>query len=230
MKCQQLVEMASATIDGRLPDAESQELRRHIKYCPECALYLHQLEKQRAALRSLARPLPPADLTTRLRVVASRHLAELDRRAEYCNTFTRWLNSWWMWGDNLIRPRALPAACGVLAALFLFGLMAPVFATHASIHDDVPTVLFTEASLARTFISFGQIPEDIVVDVYVDGSGRLIDYAVPSGQDWQNDPSLRRCIESVLLCTQFIPATMFGQPAAGRVRVTVRGNSVDVQG
>lgn len=222
--------MASATMDGRLPEADFQELRRHVKYCQECSLYLCQLERQRTALRSLPRPVPPPELTTRLQVVASRHLSELDRRGEFCNAFTRWLDGLRMWSENLMRPFALPAAGGVLAAFVLFGLMAPVFSIQASVHDDVPTILFTEASLAQAFISFGQIREDIVVDVYVDGSGRLIDYAVPPGQDWQNDPGLRRCIESVLLCTQFIPATMFGQPAAGRVRVTVRGNSVDVQG
>jgi len=74
------------------------------------------------------------------------------------------------------------------------------------------------------------VNHDIVVDVLVDGEGQLLDYTVPLGQNWQFDPTIRRCVENALICYQFEPATMFGQPRSGRVRITLRRNQVEVKG
>ena len=92
-------------------------------------------------------------------------------------------------------------------------------------------MLTTQASLAHSR-SYGSISEEIVVDVYVDGNGRMLDYTVPAGQVWQNDPETRRCIENWLLCSQFTPATWFGRPTYGRVRISVSGSvsKLDVEG
>ena len=66
--------------------------------------------------------------------------------------------------------------------------------------------------------------------VVVDGHGRMLDYSAPSGQVWQFDLVMRRCVENTLLCTQFTPATTFGVPKSGRLRITLRGNQVEVKG
>jgi hypothetical protein len=60
----------------------------------------------------------------------------------------------------------------------------------------------------------------------------MLTYTVPEGQVWQDDPETRRCIENILICTKFTPATKFGQPASGVVRISVGGggSQLDVQG
>ncbi len=133
-----------------------------------------------------------------------------------------------------MRPVALPAAGGLVAAMLLFSMIAPVFTVRASsLGDefDIPTVLSTQAGLAHSRGANNTLNQDVVVDVFVDGNGRMIDYTVPAGQVWQNDPKARRCIENWLILTKFTPATKFGQPASGMVRIYVSGGSeLDVQG
>jgi hypothetical protein len=130
-----------------------------------------------------------------------------------------------------MRPLAVPAVGGFLSAVFLFAMVVPIYGVRASSVDpDVPTVLSTQATLRQSAFSFGVVNHDIVVDVLVDGEGQLLDYTVPLGQEWQFDPTIRRCVENALICYQFEPATMFGQPRSGRVRITLRRNQVEVKG
>ncbi len=47
-------------------------LKRHLNICRECALESERYSELRRKLQSLPKGMPPADLTTRLRVVASK--------------------------------------------------------------------------------------------------------------------------------------------------------------
>jgi len=69
-----------------------------------------------------------------------------------------------------------------------------------------------------------------MVDVLVDGEGRMLDYSILDGQQWTLDAAARRSIENTLLLTRFTPATMFGQPASGKLRISLRRSHVDVIG
>ena len=90
-------------------------------------------------------------------------------------------------------------------------------------------MLSTRAAL-KSSISFGLSDDDVVVDVLVDGQGRLLDYSIPVDMTPGITKELRKSIENTLLCTQFTPATMFGLPKAGKLRITLRRNQVDVAG
>jgi hypothetical protein len=168
-------------------------------------------------------------LATKLKVVASQQQALRQRSATVSSSVRHWSDLAHLWLNNLMRPVALPFAGGLLSAFFMFSMMAPMYSGHDRIVEDVPTSLTTTAGLKRLPVAFG-IDRDIVVEVYIDGEGRLLDYAVPAGQIWQLDPELKRCVENTLLCTQFEPATMFGLPKSGRMRITLCRNQVDVQG
>ncbi len=217
-------------MDGRTAREELADLREHIDGCPDCALHAHQLRSLKTALQSVPSPREPSRLTTRLRVIASKEAARNRRNSDLRATTGYWRDVVRIWISNLMRPFALPAAGGLASAVLLFSMIAPVFGVHATIGHDVPTILSTKAALKHSSISYGLLENDVVVDVLVDGNGRMIDYSVPRGQVWQYDPDLRRCIENTLLCTQFTPATSFGQPISGRIRITVRGNQVEVRG
>jgi len=174
------------------------------------------------ALRSLPRRVPPADFTSSLRVVASRErLRALGRNIVFADRFR-------LFFDNLMRPLALPFAGGVFSTVVLFSILMPMYPVHASSTTDVPTGLRTEAALLVT-APIAASPGDVIVDVTIDADGRMIDYKVISG-NVARDETLRRSIEGTLLLTRFVPATAFGQPVEGRMRLSLRTNHIDVKG
>jgi hypothetical protein len=134
-----------------------------------------------AALRSLPRRTPPASLSASLRVMASRERALRVNRRSFSTAFTAWRDRTRLFAHNLMRPLALPAAGGLLSAVTLFGLwLVPTYPLRGNNSFDVPTGLSTEPVLKGT-TALGSTGEEVVVDVKVDGQGRMIDYVVVSG-------------------------------------------------
>jgi hypothetical protein len=185
-------------------------------------------------LRRLPQRLPPAGLTTALRVTAS--------RAREQRSIWAALRQWservqWEIG-NFVGSLALPAAGGVFSAVFLLGLwVIPTYPVHADSSFDVPTMLTpnswtgtaTEAALKTTGPVAGA-GSDVVVDVTIDDRGRIVEYSLVSGPASAQDPDFRRRLENLLLFTEFVPATAFGKPGASRMRLTLLSSSVDVRG
>ena len=172
------------------------------------------------ALRALPRRVPPAALTSSLRVLASR-----EQRRRVYGSGNAYLDRLRLFSHNLMRPLALPFAGGVFSTIVLFSMwLVPMYPVRGSNTTDVPTVLNTAAAVKLT-LPIAASAGDVVVDVTVDGDGRMIDYQIVSG-----DPSLRRGIESVLLATVFTPATSFGQPVEGRIRLLLHSSHIDVKG
>lgn len=230
MKCQIVDRGVSAYLDGMLPEQERREVASHLAACPECRLRARQLAQVRSHVRALPTPEAPPRLATDLRVLASREALRRRRHASLHSLVQHWLEGAVLRINNLMRPLALPFAGGLASAVFLFSMLMPNFPVLAiGDGDDVPTMLSTEATL-KSSLSFAVLDDDVVVDVLIDESGRVIDYAIPAGQSWASDVRLRRSIENTLLCTRFTPATMFGQPATGRTRITLRRSHVEVKG
>ena len=94
------------------------------------------------ALRALPIRMPPAGLTTSLRVIASR---ERQRRAA-SSGFRGLLGRWELFAKNLMRPLALPLAGGVFSAVGLFSLLIPTYPMRVDNRFDVPTMLTTQVS------------------------------------------------------------------------------------
>lgn len=178
----------------------------------------------RRALQSLPAPVPPPDLTTRLRVIGSREAA---RRRAAVRPW-HWLESLFAAVNALLRPVAIPTAGGFLAALLLFAMVAPTLVVRpvtANTVEDTPTVLYTDPTV-RSYLPIACDGHDVVVDLTVDEQGRLLDYAV-SGT---TSPAILKSIQSHLLTMHFNPATSFGQPTNGRVRLWFRSSRIDVKG
>jgi hypothetical protein len=185
---------------------------------------LHQDEALSCALQSLPRRLPPPGLTSSLRVIASREhrrraygrgVAFADRLRLFC--------------DNLMRPLALPFAGGVASTVILFSMwLGPGYTVRASSNVDVPTVLTTEASIRKT-APIAESTADVIVDVTVDGQGRMVEYSIVKGSVAKEE-AMRRRIEGVLLLIEFNPATAFGQPVEGRIRLSLSASHIDVKG
>ncbi len=228
MDCKRVRRALAAYCDDALSHSERHEIRLHLSGCRSCALRSEQFVQVRETLRQLPALRPPERLVTALRILASKERA---RRAGDLPFFIgEWALRTRIWASEMMRPLALPMAGGLLSALVLFGMLAPSFAPrHRPDIADVPTTLSTEA----TFLGMGPFGfggDMVTVDVTVDSSGRLIDYSTPHGQEWVNDPEVRRSVENALLFTRFSPGTTFGKPAFARVRITLRRSEIDVRG
>jgi hypothetical protein len=230
MDCSQDNATLSLLADGRVTDAERREALLHLDACSQCARRYEQLREVRASLRALPAKRVSPMLSLTLRVIASKESA---RRRRYHNVMARcreWADLFMFKMNGLMRPVALPAAGGLLAAVLLFSMVMPNFQGLVRAHaNDVPTILFTGATV-KSSLDFAMGADEITVAVFVDERGRVIDYAFPEGSAQLNTASLRRQLENTLLFTHFQPATSFGQPTAGWVRVSLRRSQIDVQG
>jgi hypothetical protein len=182
------------------------------------------------ALQSLSKKAVPPAVSASLRVMASRESLRQRTRRTFGSAFAAWWERTHLLAHNLMRPLALPAAGGLLSAVALFGMwLVPTYPLRGNNTFDVPTGLSTNPVLrGTTFV--GTAGEDVVVDVTVDELGRMVDYVVINGASILKNDSLRRSLETTLLFAEFDPATNFGRPMNGKIRLVLRSSSVDVKG
>lgn len=212
----------SPYIDGRLPEGQRLRLRAHVRECQACSLRLEQLRQVRGTVRVLPKMVPPAELQVALKVIASRERAR--KTDPVMSPWARFL----VHLNNSMRPLALPFAGGLVSAVMLFSIIAPAYPViNRMTTPDVATVLYTEASL-KSVAPFEFTGEDIIVDVTIDETGRVVDFELP--QSPGQSPAMRQAIANSLLFAQFAPATTFGQPTTGRLRLSFRRSHIDVRG
>jgi hypothetical protein len=230
MDCSLVRSVLSHLVDGHVIEAERREAMAHLEACPQCARQFQQLNEVRTAVRALpARRVPPM-LGMSLRVIASREAARRRRYHGLLAACRAWSDSLLFRLNGLMRPLALPAAGGLASAVLLFSMVMPNFQGLVRAHaNDVPTMLFTGATV-KSSLDFVLEADELPLDVFVDERGRVIDYAFPEGSAHFNTASTRRQLEGSLLFTHFQPATSFGQPTAGWVRVSLRRSQIDVKG
>ena len=230
MDCLQVQWMLSAFLDGRIVESERRALEEHMASCVECTARYAGYGNVQSALR--ATPVRKVDrqLALSLRSLASREAARRRRHVDVRARLRDFAERVVFWANGLMKPLALPAAGGLAASVLLFLAVMTSFRGIISGPQpgDIPTILATEAQLKSTLLDTA--PEEISVEVLVDEQGRVIDYSLPHGLDPATRQELRRVIGSSLLFTQFQPATTFGQPTAGWVKVTFRRTQLDVRG
>jgi len=225
MECASVKRRVSDYVDDAVSTEERSALKRHFNGCRDCALESERYFGLREKLRSLPKPMPPADLTTRLRVVASKV-----RMESLSSPWSRWRDRMELSLRNLMRPLALPAVGGLCSALFLFSTLVPTFKSAFALSEpgDIPTMLSTEPMLKYTApIAFSNA--DAVVDLQLDDQGRIVNFTIVNAAGQQSE-KLRHSIENSLLFTEFWPATTFGRGVAGTIRISFRNSRIDVRG
>jgi hypothetical protein len=182
------------------------------------------------ALRGLPRATAPVGMTTSLRVLASRERERTLQRRTWSAPINHWVDRVQLAMENFMRPLALPVAGGVFSAVTLFSVwVVPAYPAFARTGFDVPTQLSTEARV-KGFSSIGTAGEDIVMDVTLDQHGRMVDYEIIDAP-YLPDANSRRKLENLLVFqTTFVPATSFGQPTAGKIRLWLSSSRIDVKG
>jgi hypothetical protein len=170
------------------------------------------------ALRSLPARIPPAGLTTNLRVIASRERKRFLDRRTLPQAFASWYQHSNVTFGQMIRNAALPVMGGVCTAVILFSTwLVPTYPLQAKSGVDVPTMLTTAAGIPHA--ELGLAGGDADVDLILDSQGSVVGYDMVTGGDALQDPERLRRIKSRLPLLRFTPATEFGRPTASRVRL-----------
>jgi len=175
----------------------------------------------RENLRSLPVAVAPAKLATDLQVLASKEIVRRRHTGSVSALFHFWMEHARLVIDNLMRPLAVPFAGGLASALFMFGMLIPYLGLLRNPANDKPTALYTEASLESVADFGSRNSDDTLIEVQIDGQGRMVNYAVLQGQ-------MNSDLGNFLLFTTYTPATLFLQPASSRIvirrsRIVVKG-------
>lgn len=242
-QCMSAREGFSAYLDGALTGVAMQKTAAHLEVCPECAREFTEWRAMQAALASIGPAKAPADLGLRLRVALSQEQARTPRES-----LGRWRVRW----QNTMAPFLLRASAGFASAVLLLGTVAvlvgafaspePVEARDASADAaNSPRFLYSllASSTPETDDALGakrhdpnsrgfvrSVSEDsgsVVVEAYVNSSGRVYDYRIISGPD---NSASRAQVENLLLFSVFEPARVFGEPVRGIAVLSFSGVSV----
>jgi hypothetical protein len=210
--------MVSSLLDGGMSAGERENALAHLNSCGACHARFQSAYHLRQSLLEMDQPPIPDELMGRLRVLASHERERRLRRANVSALFRHWASRVWLCFDNMMRPRALPFAGGVISALLLVGVWFPALATKQTA-DDVP--LYPSNSEILRMRAWGYIGPtalyvrtigagDAVLELTIDERGRVVDYNLTSGK---MTPELG----SMILFSRFSPATVFGRPTSGKL-------------
>ena len=216
MTCHAIRKQIGRYLDADLGFLSRWLLRRHLLICPAC----FDDYEERGGLGDLRNELHavPFPLSVRASVlVVVSHRLNAQPWEHLRNQV-----------ENFLRPRAVSAAGGVLAAVMLFlGLCSDIVFIRNPFTEDVPLTYMTKAWISEP--SLAEIPgpvleEDVTVEAFIDREGRV--YHVRMLEMPQNTPDaemkIRSQVRNILLTSKFDPATRFGKPVFGRVLVAFR--------
>jgi hypothetical protein len=200
---------------------------RHLEACRDCDLHRAEVRSLRLGFRGLPRKEVSPLLATRLRVVASRERSRQAMRRDLAARMAELRSSLRLAFDNLLRPVAVPAAGGILASLFCFGVIVGSLhmrpAWESAWDNDIPIGLYTNVILDDV-TPFSVAGKDVMVQLTVDPTGKVSDFTVPSGHASSDE---MREIGNLVLYSTFIPATAFGQRVSGKILVGI--NHINVR-
>jgi hypothetical protein len=220
--CSHMQHQFSRYLDGDVPGARMLEISRHLDKCGGCASEFAAWQKSQALISSLGHTKVPEDLALRLRVAIPQESRNSTRER-----FGRFQSRW----ENTFQPFLLRAAAGFASAIFLVGTAAMLVGSFTSPEPvearDVPLQVSTAPRLLYSSFQpsdqIGDHNNPIVLQVFVDGQGRVYDYKILSGQV---DAEARGAIDNLLLFSVFAPARSWDQPVRGTTVMSFSGISV----
>lgn len=207
MRCTEAKPLFSSYLDGAVNGAEMHGISTHLRECAECHSEYTQLENTRSMVSALGRRQPPSDLALKIKVALSSEMARSRRGL---------LQGYRVRLENAFNEMMFPATAGLLSAIIFFGvLIALLVPAQVSAYDDVPSSFYTPPRLQVMEYPEPELNLDspVVIETYVDSSGRVENYRIISGRD---DEEVRAQLNRALLFTIFAPAQSFGRPVPGK--------------
>jgi hypothetical protein len=210
----------SAYLDGAITGKQMYVLDQHFQDCSACAAEYQLMRRTQAIMNGIGRAKAPDDLSLKIRVAISREAARV--RQPFWSGFLLRL-------ENGLRSFMVPATAGVFATIIVFGLLMGFITPVRANSNDVPLRLGNDPELQSTGfgVSMGEINEDsLVIEAYVDATGRVQDYRILSDPDRLKD--LPHQVKNMLIFTTFRPATWMGSPRPGTAilsfsKISVKG-------
>jgi hypothetical protein len=228
MSCEYVQKRISLLLDCNLPAAEREHVLAHLDACGKCGERFESMQYMRASLRDMARPRVPAALSTNLRVLASHERARRIAHKNLSSRLAHWVTATRLAFDNLMRPFAVPVTGGVLSAFVMFSLLVPSLSfPHSHTYEPPLAVAETDPQwgdpdgklLGATADHARLLPGSAVIygnevslTLLIDERGRVQDYYLSGGE-------LTDEMASLILFSQFAPATVSGQPTWGLKQV-----------
>lgn len=240
--CKPTRDRFSAYLDGALTGISMQQVVAHLDSCAECRHEFAGWRAMQSALSDLGPAKAPPELALKLRVAISQEQSRTARQ-----TLARWQVRW----QNTMAPFLLRVSAGLASAVLLLGTAAVLvgaFATPEPVEarDAAPNAATSPRFLysmpasstpgaydsaraqqvsAHASVRPGTIENanPLVVEAFVNRSGRVYDYRIISGPD---TPASRAQVENLLLFSVFEPAHIFGEPVRGVAVLYFSGISV----
>lgn len=232
MSCENVQERISLLLDCNLPAAEREYVLAHLDACGKCGERFESMQSMRASLRDMAQPRVPATLATQLRVLASHERARRIGRKNLSTRVARWVTATRLAFDNMMRPFAVPVTGGLVSSLVMFSLLVPslsfphnhsyepplaVAETDVQWGDPDGKIVGATADHARLLPGSAVIyGNEVSLTLLIDERGRVQDYYLSGGE-------LTEEMTSLILLSQFTPATVNGQPTWGLKQVVFSG-------
>ena len=217
MKCQEARPLFSTYLDGRMTGAEMNEVSAHLRHCAECESDYNLLDNTRTLVSSVGRRQAPPDLALKIKVAIS---------SENARSRRGWLQGYVVRIENAFQGLMFPATAGLLSAIVFFGVLIVLLVpAQVSAFDDVPSSFYTPPRLQLAEYPEQQLNLEapVVIETYVDASGRVENYRIISGPD---DEQIREQLDRALLFTIFVPAQSFGRPVPGKAIMSFSNISV----
>jgi hypothetical protein len=232
MSCENVQERISLLLDCNLPAAEREYVLAHLDACGKCGERFETMQSMRASLRDMAQPRVPATLATQLRVLASHERARRIARKNLSARVAHWVTATRLAFDNMMRPFAVPVTGGLMSSLVMFSLLVPslsfphnhsyepplaVAETDVQWGDPDGKIVGATADHARLLPGSAVIyGNEVSLTLLIDERGRVQDYYLSGGE-------LTEEMTSLILLSQFTPATVNGQPTWGLKQVVFSG-------
>jgi len=220
MKCTEARRLFSLYLDSALTGIQMRACGEHLESCQSCEGEFRAMRSTQSLVAGLGRKQPPPDLALRLRVAISREVAMARQR-----TF----DSLRMRLQHIVNAFMVPATAGAVAAVIIFGLLIGSLMPGRVKGADVQ-IGFTPPELALSPFGLETVnsisADDLVIEAYIDASGRVQDYKVLSAPG--SPETYRPELNKMMIFTVFRPAKNFGQPTSSRAilsfsRVNVKG-------
>jgi hypothetical protein len=237
MNCSRVRRLLPGYLDGALPSRSRTEshlmIGQHLESCTACREELQRYLELSSLMSGIERPIPPADLALRIRIMASRRLSDqnwlhyllLARKRAHLII------------ENILEPLAVPATGGLTVALLAFSLIFQILVGGVplrAVSNDSPTNLLQPARLEALapFPVTGleesghEGPHALLVAVNVSYLGDAVSYEILAGPD---DVMTRRQLDQIFLFSRFRPQMSFGRPTAGG-HVVISFSDVSIKG
>jgi hypothetical protein len=223
MRCTDARPLFPLYLDRAVTGVEMHALAEHMSVCAPCCAEYNKLENARQLLAALGRKPAPPDLALKIRLALSH---------ERSHSLGNVLRGYAMRLEEAINTFMLPATAGIVTAVTFFGVLAGFFVTARAATDDVVPAIYSPARLqppqsamAASAETEMNLDAPVVIQAWVDASGKVQNYQIISGPD---NEAVRSQLNRALLFTDFFPAHAFGQPVPGKAVISF--NHINVKG